>query len=359
MSNTTGRILKLHTYGESHGPSIGFILDGFPAGVKIDLDYIQFQLDRRKPGQSKISSARKESDIFQLQSGVKNGISLGTPISVLIPNVDSKSKDYDHLKDQYRPGHADYTIQEKYGVRDFRGGGRSSARETANWVAAGAFAQHLLMPLNIEVKAFVSSVGKIEMSKKNEDIDLNQIDKNIVRCPDEATAQKMIAEIEKVKKEGDSLGGIISCIIKNVPAGWGEPIFDKLHARLAQAMMGINAVKGFQYGSGFNASKMKGSEHNDILESDSRGAINSRTNNSGGILGGISNGQDIYFDVAFKPVATIMKNQSSVDSEGNSVDLKGKGRHDPCVVPRAVPIVDALASFILADFYLLSKISKI
>lgn len=357
MSNTLGKAIQLHTFGESHGEAIGFILDGFPSGVDIDLNEINNELSRRKPGQSKISSPRKEDDELKILSGIFEGKSLGTPIAGLIFNKNTKSKDYDHLKDSYRPGHADKTYDDKYGIRDHRGGGRSSARETANWVAGGALAYQIIKHLGINFSAYVSGVGNIELNNHPEnpwDIDLET---NIVRCPDQETAEKMIALIEDTRKEGDSLGGTIRCVINNVPKGLGEPIFDKLSSRLAQVMMGINAVKGFQIGSGFNAAKMKGSEHNDAFENRD-GEIRTKSNNAGGIVGGISSGEDIYFDLAFKPVASIYKSQESVDKEGKSLELEGKGRHDPCVVPRAVPIVENLAKFVLADFYLLSKIAK-
>lgn len=356
MSNTFGRILRVHTYGESHGERIGAIIDGFPAGIKINFQKIFRQLERRKPGQSRLTTARKEGDQIEIHSGIKDSISLGTPIAFSIPNKDARKKDYSEISDKYRPGHADYTYQEKFGIRESAGGGRSSARETANWVAAGAIAFHLLESQGITINSYVNSVGHIRMPDSIEP-NLNNIDNNIVRCPDESSSKEMIREIEKVKKDGDSIGGTIRCIIQNVPPGWGEPIFDKLHARLAHAMMSINAVKGFQYGSGFEASKLLGSEHNDPIDSMNGKAVFTK-NNSGGILGGISTGQDIYFDIAFKPVATIVKDQKSIDDKGNQVKIKGRGRHDPCVVPRAVPIVDALSSLVLADFYLLSRLSK-
>ncbi len=358
MSNSFGRILKITTYGESHGEAIGVIIDGFPAGIEIDLEKIRFQLERRKPGQSRITSPRKENERFQILSGVFNGKSLGSPISIQIPNEDKRSGDYDHVENSYRPGHADFTYDFKYGIRDHKGGGRSSARETANWVAAGALAYQILEPLGITIRSFVSQVGNIKLDRPYEQLDLNSIDTSIVRCPDVVTAEEMIKSIEEARLSGDSLGGVIRCVIKNVPPGWGEPIFDKLQARLARAMMSINAVKGFQYGSGFASASMKGSEHNDqfVKEKDK---IRTKTNNAGGILGGISNGEDIYFDIAFKPVSSIMQDQETVDKNGERTLIKGKGRHDPCVVPRAVPIVDALSALVLADFYLLSKTSKL
>ncbi len=358
MSNSFGRLLKLTTFGESHGEGLGFILDGFPAGVSIDMGKIERQMARRKPGQSKLSSQRKENDHFKILSGVKDGISLGTPISVYIENSDKKSKDYDHLEHNYRPGHADYTYEQKYGIREHRGGGRSSARETANWVAAGAIAAQLLDTTDIQIYSFVKQIGSVSTTLNNDEIDFNSIDSNIVRCPDKAIAEKMIEHLDAVRKEGDTLGGIIRCVVKNMPIGLGEPVFNKLQAALAQAMMSINAARGFQYGSGFESAKMKGSAHNDLYVKGDN-VLKTKTNNAGGIQGGISNGENLYFDIAFKPISTIMKDQVSVNDKGEEIILKGKGRHDPCVVPRAVPIVDALTAFVLADFYLLSRISKI
>jgi len=310
-------------------------------------------LDRRKPGQSKITTQRKESDTVQFLSGIFEGQTTGTPIGFQIPNQDQKSKDYSHIKDVYRPSHADYTYQQKYGTRDYRGGGRSSARETVCRVVAGSIARQLLS--DIRIQAYVSAVGDLELEKPYQELDLSQTDSNIVRCPDASVAEKMIEKIDRVRKEGDTLGGVISCVIKGVPAGWGEPVFDKLHADLGKAMLSINAVKGFEYGSGFDGTRMKGSEHNDSFQKQG----GTRTNHSGGIQGGISNGEDIYFRVAFKPIATIMRDQQSVDKEGREVTVKGKGRHDPCVVPRAVPIVEAMAALVLADQYLSSKNNSI
>tara|TARA_R110002072_G_scaffold113367_7_gene242785 strand:- start:325 stop:1389 length:1065 start_codon:yes stop_codon:yes gene_type:complete len=352
-ANSFGNIFKLSTFGESHGKAIGGIIDGCPAGLKIDLEFVQSQLDKRKPGQSKITTQRKETDRVEFLSGIFEGQSTGAPIGFIIKNEDAKSKDYSHLKDNYRPSHADFVYEEKYGHRDYRGGGRSSARETACRVVAGAIALQLLKDLKIQ--AYVSSVGDLKLNKSYIDLDFSKTEKNIVRCPDPEFAELLIDRIEEVRKEGDSIGGIVSCVIQNVPIGLGEPVFDKLHAQLAKAMLSINAVKGFEYGSGFNATTMKGSEHNDIFID---GGI-TQTNYSGGIQGGISNGQDIYFNVAFKPVATLMKDQKSINKDGNEVVIKGKGRHDPCVVPRAVPIVEAMAALVLADFYLLQKTNKL
>lgn len=351
--NTFGTLFKLTTYGESHGESIGGIIEGCPAGLKLDFDAIQSEMQRRKPGQSKIVTQRSEEDEVQFLSGVFEGKTTGTPIGFKIKNTDQKSKDYSHNKEVYRPSHADFTYDKKYGLRDYRGGGRSSARETANWVVGGAVAKQLLADLKIN--AFVSSVGDIFIDKPYQELDFSKTESNAVRCPDTATAEKMELYIEQIKKEGDTVGGTITCVIQNVPIGFGEPVFDKLHAQLGKAMLSINAVKGFEYGSGFCGARMKGSEHNDLFEKDRT----TRTNLSGGIQGGISNGMDIYFRVAFKPVATIMKTQKTIDDAGNQREIKGKGRHDPCVVPRAVPIVEAMTALVLADFYLLNKNSKI
>lgn len=350
--NSFGTIFKLSTFGESHGLAIGGIIDGCPPGLKIDLDFVQSQLDKRKPGQSKITTQRKESDRVEFLSGIFEGITTGSPIGFTIKNEDAKSKDYSHLKDNYRPSHADFVYDKKYGHRDYRGGGRSSARETACRVVAGSIAIQLIDGL--QISAYVSQVGDLKLEKHYSELDFGKTEDNIVRCPDPETALKFINRIDSIRKEGDTLGGIVSCVIQNVPVGLGEPVFDKLHAELAKAMMSINAVKGFEYGSGFKASTMKGSEHNDIIGPDG----NTKTNFSGGIQGGISNGEDIYFNVAFKPVATLMKDQKSIDKEGNEILLKGKGRHDPCVVPRAVPIVEAMTALVLADFFLLQKINK-
>ncbi|MBW8050375.1 MAG: chorismate synthase [Cytophagales bacterium] len=358
MSNSYGKIFKITTYGESHGKAIGVVIDGCPAGIKIDLSFIQKELDRRKPGQSSITSHRKEGDEVQILSGIFECTTLGTPISMLIRNKDAKSQDYAHIADKFRPSHADYVYQEKYGIRDYRGGGRSSARETAVRVAAGAVAKQLLSEIDMNIRAFVSQVGPIELTKDYKALDLSQTERNMVRCPDKETADLMVGYIEKTRKSRDTTGGVITCVIQGVPTGLGEPVFDKLQAELAKAMLSINAVKGFEYGSGFEGVRMYGSEHNDAFYTEN-GKVKTKTNFSGGIQGGISNGQDIYFRVAFKPVATIMKDQESIDEKGNKVIIEGKGRHDPCVVPRAVPIVEAMAAIVLADFYLRNKISKI
>lgn len=353
--NTFGQAFRITTFGESHGVAIGVIIDGCPAGLDIDLDFIQAELDKRKPGQSKITTQRKESDTVQILSGVFEGKSTGTPIAMLIPNEDQRSKDYSHNENTFRPSHADFTYQTKYGIRDHRGGGRSSARETAARVAAGAVAKLLLAAQGLEILASVTSVGKInapEVIIENTKDFLRIREENIVRCADPETAVKMIDYIDDIRKKGDTVGGKISCTILNCPVGLGEPVFDKLHADLGKAMLSINAVHGFEYGSGFAGSEMLGSEHNDIFRKDEAGNIQTLTNNSGGVQGGISNGMPITFKVAFKPVATIMQNQETIDAAGNAAEIKGKGRHDPCVVSRAVPIVEAMAALVLADLWL-------
>jgi chorismate synthase len=356
-ANTFGEIFRLTTFGESHGKGIGLIIDGCPAGIKIDELFIQSELDRRKPGQSKIVTQRKEDESFVIQSGVFDGYSTGTPISIFIPNMDQKSKDYSHIEQVFRPSHADYTYQAKYGIRDHAGGGRSSARETAARVAAGAIAKMILNQVGVQITAYVSQVGHVMMDE-NKEIQIDNIENNIVRCPDDETAQKMIDLIMQVKKEGDTIGGKVSCIIIGCPIGLGAPVFDKLHADLGKAMLGINAVKGFEYGSGFACVAMRGSEHNDaFIQKD--GKIQTKTNHSGGIQGGISNGMPIHFNVAFKPVATIVSGQQTVDINGNESIAEGKGRHDPCVVPRAVPIVEAMAALVLVDHLLRNKTVRV
>jgi chorismate synthase len=352
MSSTYGQIFKISTFGESHGRAIGVVIDGCPAGIVFDEDFIQAQLDRRKPGQSKITTQRKEADGFEVLSGVFEGKTTGTPLAMVIFNEDQRSKDYSHIAESFRPSHADYTYEAKYGHRDYRGGGRSSARETAARVAAGAVAQLVLKNVGIEIYAYVSQVGDLKLQKNYAELDLSLIDSNAVRCPEPEMAKQMFEYIDQVRKEGDSIGGIITGVIKNCPVGLGEPVFDKLHAELAKAMMSINAVKGFEYGSGFEGVKLRGTKHNDAMYTDAEGNVRTRTNHAGGILGGISNGEDIYFNVAFKPVATVMHDQESVDKSGNAVSVSGKGRHDPCVLPRAVPIVDAMSALVLVDFYL-------
>ncbi|MEX2232253.1 MAG: chorismate synthase [Cyclobacteriaceae bacterium] len=357
MGNSYGKIFRITTFGESHGPAIGVIIDGCPAGLSIDETFIQSELTRRKPGQSRITTQRKEDDTLKILSGVFEGVSTGMPITMTIENQDQRSKDYSHIATTFRPSHADYTYEAKYGLRDYRGGGRSSARETAARVAAGAIAKLLLKENGITIQAYVSQVGEIKAPDFSQ-LDLSKTEDNIVRCPDSGTAGKMIALIEKVRLDRDTIGGIVTCVIENTPAGLGEPVFDKLHAELGKAMLSINAVKGFEYGSGFEGIKMRGSQHNDAFYNDGD-RIRTRTNHSGGIQGGISNGETIYFNVAFKPVATIMQDQESVDKDGRPVTVSGKGRHDPCVLPRAVPIVESMAALVLADFLLQSKTSKI
>lgn len=356
--NTFGQLFRITTFGESHGEAIGVIIDGCPAQLEIDLDFIQLELDRRKPGQSKITTQRKESDTVKILSGVFEGKTTGTPIAMIIPNEDQRSKDYSHNTDVFRPSHADYTYHSKYGIRDHRGGGRSSARETAARVAAGAIAKLLLKTQGIAIVAHVSSVGKInapEVSITDSEEFVAEREKNIVRCIDQPTAEKMIEYIDGIRKQGNTVGGKISCFVYNCPVGLGEPVFDKLHADLGKAMLSINAVHGFDYGSGFAGSEMLGTEHNDPFRKGDDGKIETSTNYSGGIQGGISNGMPIDFRVAFKPVATIMHSQPTVDAEGNEAEISGKGRHDPCVVPRAVPIVEAMAALVLADHWLRNR----
>jgi chorismate synthase len=358
MGSNYGNIFKISTFGESHGVGIGVIVDGCPAGVNFDLEFIQAELSRRKPGQSRITTQRQEDDAFEVLSGVFEGKTTGTPIAMVIRNTDQRSKDYGHIADQFRPSHADFTYQAKYGIRDHRGGGRSSARETAARVAAGALAKLALKTLGIHITAYVSKVGTLALNTPYQQLDLAIAETNAVRCPDTAIAQQMFDYIDAIRKEGDSIGGVVSCVCTGVPVGLGEPVFDKLHAELGKAMLGINAVKGFEYGSGFEGVAMKGSQHNDEFYLEN-GVTKTKSNHSGGIQGGISNGQDIYFNVAFKPVATIMQDQDSLDKHGNVVTVSGKGRHDPCVVPRAVPIVEAMAAIVLLDFYLLAKTNSI
>jgi chorismate synthase len=357
MSNSYGTLFRISTFGESHGPAIGVVIDGCPAGLEIDEAFIQSELDRRRPGQSKITTQRKEEDKFTILSGVFEGKSTGTPIAIVIPNADQRSKDYNHIAEAFRPSHADFTYDAKYGNRDYRGGGRSSARETAARVAAGAIAKLLLNKIGVTIQAFVSQVGDIKAPHYAQ-LDLSKTEDNIVRCPDARVAEEMISLIDQVRLDRDTIGGLVTCVIKNTPVGLGEPVFDKLHAELGKAMLSINAVKGFEYGSGFEGISLRGSQHNDEFHSEG-GKIRTKTNLSGGVQGGISNGEDIYFNVAFKPVATIMQDQPSVDKHGNEVTVSGKGRHDPCVVPRAVPIVEAMAALVIADFFLRSTTSKV
>jgi len=350
--NSFGTLFKLTTFGESHGLALGGVIDGCPSGLELDFEAIQHELSRRKPGQSAIVTQRKEEDEVEFLSGIFEGKTTGTPIGFIIRNTNQKSNDYSHIQDVFRPSHADFTYEKKYGNRDYRGGGRSSARETACRVVAGAIAKQLLK--NVTIQAYTSSVGNLYLRKPYQDLDLSTVESNEVRCPDVVVAQEMIDKIKEIRKQGDTIGGTVTCVLKNVPIGLGEPVFDKLHADLGKAMLSINAVKGFEYGSGFCGTEMKGSEHNDIFNPDG----STQTNLSGGIQGGISNGMDIYFRVAFKPVATIMQEQDTIDAQGNTVKMHGKGRHDPCVVPRAVPIVEAMAALVLADFYLMNKVYK-
>jgi chorismate synthase len=350
--NTFGNLLQLSTFGESHGEALGGILDGCPAGLILDFDFINSEMQRRKPGQSSIVTQRREEDQVQFLSGIFEGKTTGTPIGFIIPNTNQKSDDYSHIKDTFRPSHADYVYEQKYGIRDYRGGGRSSARETASRVVGGAIAKQIIP--QIKINAFVSSVGEIFINKPYQELDFSNIESNPVRCPDMQAANQMETYIKQIKKQGDTVGGTITCVIQNVPVGLGEPVFDKLHAELGKAMLSINAVKGFEFGSGFCGAKMKGSEHNDAFNSDGT----TKSNLSGGIQGGISNGMDIYFRVAFKPVATLLQMQEVLTSNGEIIEQQGKGRHDPCVVPRAVPIVEAMAALVIADYFLLNKVNQ-
>ncbi len=359
--NSFGTLFKLSTFGESHGIAIGGVIDGCPAGLKLNLDQVQQELNRRKPGQSHITTQRKEDDTVEFLSGIFEGITTGTPIGFVIKNEDQKSKDYSHLKDNYRPSHADFTYEEKFGHRDYKGGGRSSARETACRIVAGAIAKQILNKQHISINAFVKQVGEIKLDKTFDQLDLSKTEESIVRCPDTATSEKMIAYIEEIKKQGDTIGGVIECVIQNTPIGLGEPVFDKLHAVLGHAMLSINAVKGFEIGSGFDSIHFKGSELNDIFvaSENKNEKPKTKTNNSGGIQGGISNGMPIYFNVAFKPVATLMQKQNSVNKLGEEIILEGKGRHDPCVLPRAVPIVESMTALVLVDFLLLARCNRL
>lgn len=352
--NIFGTAFRLSTFGESHGEAVGGIVDGMKSGTLIDIDFIQSELDRRRPGQSAITTPRDEKDKVKLLSGVFGGKATGTPIGFMVENTNQRSSDYDSIIDIYRPSHADYTYAMKYGIRDHRGGGRSSARETVARVVGGALAKLMLRDQSVSIVAYTSRIGDVSVEKGYENLDLSKIETNIVRCPDEAVAQKMIEVIETVRNEKDSIGGVVTCVIKGVPVGLGEPCFDKLQALLAHAMLSINAVKGFEYGSGFEGSTMRGSEHNDIFYLDGD-RVRTRTNNSGGIQGGISNGEDIYFNVAFKPTATILMEQPTINANHEEVKTIVKGRHDPCVVPRAVPIVEAMAAMVIADCLLMNK----
>ncbi len=364
MSSSYGKIFKITTYGESHGKAVGVTIDGCPAGLALDLNLIQHELDRRKPGQSKIVTQRSEPDEFEILSGIfdkdNNQIfyTTGTPIQIVVRNTDQKSKDYAHIATSFRPSHADFTYFEKYGLRDYRGGGRSSARETIARVAAGAIAKQILQKIGVQIFAYVSQVGSLKLDKSYQELDLSAIDSNDVRCPDAAMAQQMYQLIDDTRKKADTIGGVVTCVIKGLPAGLGEPVFDKFHAELGKAMLGINAVKGFEYGSGFEGIKLHGSQHNDAFFAENS-IVKTRTNFSGGVQGGITNGQDVYFNVAFKPVATIMQDQESVNENQETITVSGKGRHDPCVLPRAVPIVDAMAALVCVDFWLRNKLVKL
>ena len=356
MRNTFGNLFRLTTFGESHGPAVGGVIDGMPAGIDIDIDFIQSELNRRRPGQSHITTDRKEPDQIELLSGIFEGKSTGTPIGFLVRNTNQHSQDYENMRCLFRPSHADFTYYNKYGIRDHRGGGRSSARITISRVVGGAFAKLALRQLGIDIKAYTEQVGTIAIERDYHKYDLSTIDDNIVRCPDQAKAKEMENLIAQVKSEGDTIGGVIACVIKGCPIGLGEPEFDKLHAQLGAAMLGINAVKGFEYGDGFAMASRRGSEVKDILMPEKE---LTKTNHSGGIQGGISNGNDIYFRVAFKPVATLLREQPTIDLEGNPTTLKARGRHDPCVLPRAVPIVEAMAAMVILDNYLLNKTVKL
>lgn len=352
--NIFGNLFRVSTFGESHGIALGGIIDGCPAGIELNFKEIQYELNRRKPGQSSIVSQRKEPDEVNFLSGIFDNKTTGTPIGFVIYNKNQKSDDYDHIREVYRPSHSDLTYEKKYGIRDYRGGGRSSARETTCRVVAGAIAKQLIK--DITIVSYVSSIGDISINKSYQELDLSResIEKNPIRCPDPNTSEKMISQIKKIKNQGDTIGGIITCVIKNIPIGIGEPVFEKLHAELGKAMLSINAVKGFEYGSGFHGTQLTGSQHNDLFQKDGT----TKTNLSGGIQGGISNGMDIYFRVAFKPVATIMQKQKTIDKHGNFVLMEGKGRHDPCVLPRAIPIVESMTALVLADYWMYTKLSK-
>lgn len=354
MSNTFGNIFRVTTFGESHGAAVGGVIDGFPAGIEVDEDFVQHELDRRKPGQSKITTDRKEADRVEFLSGIFEGKSTGCPIGFIVRNTNQHSSDYENLRGLFRPSHADYTYFMKYGIRDHRGGGRSSARETISRCVGGALAKLALRQLGVEVIAYTSQVGGIALQRDYHLYDLAQTESNIVRCPDAEKAAQMEALISEVKAQGDTIGGTITCVVKGCPVGLGEPAFGKLHAALGGAMLSINAVKGFEYGEGFDGLEQRGSEQNDRFFNDG-GRINTRTNHSGGIQGGISNGQDIYFRVAFKPVATLLLEQDTVDINGNDTIVKARGRHDPCVLPRAVPVVEAMAAMTILDYYLMNK----
>lgn len=353
--NTYGNLLRLTTFGESHGPGIGGVIDGYPSGIPVDTDFIQQELNRRRPGQSTLTTARRESDKVEILSGVFEGKSTGCPIGFFVKNENQHSSDYDNLREIFRPSHADYTYYKKYGLRDHRGGGRTSARETIARCVGGAFAKMALRHWGIKVQAYTSQVGNIALETDYHRYDFQLTESNPVRCPDPEKAEEMARLIEEVKAEGDTIGGVITCVITGCPAGLGEPVFGKLHAALGSAMLSINAVKGFEYGEGFGGVSWRGSEQNDIFIPDGRGGVTTRTNHSGGIQGGISNGQDIYFRVAFKPVATLLREQQTVDIAGNQATVTARGRHDPCVLPRAVPVVEAMAALTILDYILINN----
>lgn len=355
--NTFGNIFKLSSFGESHGAAVGGVIDGCPAGIELDLDFIQSELDRRRPGQSRITTPREEADKVELLSGVFEGKTTGTPIGFIVRNQNQQSSDYNNIVESFRPSHADYTYLKKYGRRDHRGGGRSSARETIARVVAGAIAKLFLKHIGVSVVGYTSQVGSIKVDKDYTELDLSKIEDTAVRCPDLNKAEEMIKLIKEVQYKGDTIGGVVTCIANGVPVGLGEPVFGKLHAALGSAMLSINAVKGFEYGHGFDVS-LPGSELNDPFYND-EGNIRTRTNNSGGIQAGISNGEDIYFRVAFKPVSTILMEQNTVDTHGKDTVIKARGRHDPCVLPRAVPIVEAMAAMVIMDYYLLAKANNV
>ena len=357
--NTIGTLFRLTSFGESHGAAIGGVIDGMPAGIEVDVAFIQSELARRKPGQSNLTTARKEADEVELLSGIFEGRTTGTPIGFLVRNTNQHSQDYEEMRSVYRPSHADFTYEQKYGIRDHRGGGRSSARETISRVVAGAFAKLALRQLGITVQAYTQQVGNIVLPGSYLDYDLDKTEQNPVRCPDEKVAEQMSRLILQVKSEGDTIGGVIACVVRGCPVGLGEPVFGKLQAQLGAAMLSINAVKGFEYGLGFAGASGRGSEQNDVFVPDEKGGITTRTNNSGGIQGGISNGQDIYFRVAFKPVATLLREQETVDRDGSPTRLTARGRHDACVLPRAVPVVEAMAAITILDAYLLNKSTRI
>jgi len=356
--NSFGHLFRITTFGESHGAAIGGVIDGCPAGMPVDLHRVQQELDRRRPGSTPLGTTRMESDTIEVLSGILDGVALGTPIGFLIRNNDARSKDYDQLKDIYRPGHADLTWERKYGIRDHRGGGRSSARETACRVVGGAIARQFLSRDGITVNAFVTQVGDVRLERTYSELDLSSVWQSDVRCPDRGKASEMVRLIEQVRSEGDSVGGVIGCVVRGVPSGLGEPVFDRLEADLAKAMLSINATKGFQIGSGYSAARLRGSQHNDPFMSAGEGVVRPSSNHGGGTLGGISTGEHIVFDVAFKPPATIARPQPTVNTKGEEVLLEATGRHDPCVVPRAVPVVEAMTCLVLADHLLRQRTSR-